>query len=146
MTSLTLDNPIFVRLANAMRQSEYISFVPVEVKHGRKFKGFGYAVDTWEKSNGGFSGSGVRPLKYIEVVKVWIPDTDTFDEYNNFDPDEKVEIAEDRFMADFLKRVNGVLAAADKRCGSDLRWKTNYIRKVLGVGIDWAQELVRELS
>ena len=145
MTSLTPDNPIFVRLASDIRQSD-LAFTPVEVKHGRKFKGFGYAVDSWEKSNGGFSGSGVRPLKYIEVVKVWIPETDTFDEYNNFDPDEKVEIAEDRFMADFLKRVNGVLAAADKRCGSDLRWKTNYIRKVLGVGYDWAKKLVRELS
>jgi len=162
MTNLTLTSVSFVNLANAQiaalaarfnpqPASAYIPvpvcFEPVEVKHGRKFKGFGYITDSWCKGNGGFHGSGVRPYKEVEVCKVWIPDTDKVDEFNTYQQDEAVPvetIGRERFLGDFLKYVNGVLARAETRCGSDLRWRVNYVKKVLSVSTENAQALIRE--
>lgn len=125
MNELTITDPTFTAL-----------FTPVEVKHGRKFRGFGYAMDSYEKSNGGFSGSGVRPLKYYEVVRVYIPTTKGFDSYNEYKESEEVQIPEEQRQKDLLDYVNGVLAAARKRCGNDRKWRANYLRKVLGISGD----------
>ena len=162
MANLTITSASFASLANALitsldhrfnpqPASAYVPsptcFEPVEVKHGRKFKGFGYITDSWRKGNGGFHGSGVRPYKEIEVCKVWIPDTDKADEFNTYSRDEAVPvetIGRDRFLGDFLKYVNGVLVRAEARCGSDLRWRTNYVKKVLSVSTENAQALIRE--
>ena len=127
MNELTITDPTFATLADK------VLFTPVEVKHGRKFRGFGYVVGSYEKSNGGYSGSGVRPLKYYEVVRVYIPASKGFDSYNEYVESEKVEIPEGQRRKDLLEYVNGVLKAALKRCGNDRKWRANYLRKVLEI-------------
>ena len=113
MNELTITDPTFTAIATI------VLFTPVEVNHGRKFRGFGYVIDSYEKSNGGFSGSGVRPLKYYEVVRVYIPATKGFDSYNEYTESEEVHVPEEQRQKNLLDYVNGVLAAARKRCGND---------------------------
>ena len=127
MNELTITNPIFTSLSNQ------ILFTPVEVKHGRKFRGFGYVVGTYMKSNGGYFNSGVRPLKHYDVNRIYIPASKEFDSYNEYDKNEEVSIPEEQRQKDFLDYVNGVLKAALKRCGNDRKWRANYLRKILNI-------------
>lgn len=138
MSELTINSPIFAKIVEEMRKN----VDPVDVKHGRKFRGFGYVVSTYDKSNGGYSGSGVRPLKYYDVNRVWIPSSDTYDSFNSFDPKEVVDVPNEQFSADMFKYVSNIFEAAKKRCGEDVKWRMNYLKKVLGLSYSLVNEIV----
>ena len=120
-----------------------IMFAPVNVKHGRKFRGFGYVVDERVVDNGGFSGSGVRPLAFYAVFKVWDPARKCYDsfngkssraragaEYSDFHEDE-VQVSDAVLLPAFVEYLDGVAKACVSRCGNDLNWRRNYLRCAL---------------
>ena len=129
------------------------NFKPVNVQHGRKFRGLGYVVDQYVKDNGGFSGSGVRPLLFHTVFKVWDPARECYDYYNSKhqsefrggaeDDPETVDLPQDRIDADLTRYANKILEACAARCGSDLSWRANYLRKVLGINSVLAEALAQ---
>lgn len=121
-----------------------IYFVPVNVKHGRKFRGLGFVVNERIVDNGGFHGSGVRPRMFYAVFKVWDPARKCFDSFNSAhkyeyrgatqmcDLHEKEVVVSDKItLPAFLEYVQNVAEACVRRCGNDLNWRRNYLRMVL---------------
>ena len=121
-----------------------IYFVPVNVKHGRKFRGLGFVVDQRVVDNGGFSGSGVRPRYFYTVFKVWDPAHKRFDSFNSAHQcafrgaekirdlhEDEVTVSDKITLPAFLGYVQNVAEACLRRCGNDLNWRRNYLRMVL---------------
>ena len=132
---LTTDSSLFRDLVSKIIDGSFHPyFEPVTITHGRKFRGFGYIVSDREKSNGGFSGSGVRPLKYYNVYRVYVPKTNSFDEFNGDPTDAEIATVPPKvFEADLTQYLVGLLEACVKRCGDDIKWRKNYLRKMLGI-------------
>ena len=121
-----------------------VYFTPVSVKHGRKFRGFGYVVDERVADNGGFSGSGIRPRYFYSVFKVWDPARKTFDYFNGAHKspargaenihdlhEDEVVVSDKITLPAFLGYVQNVAEACVRRCGNDLNWRRNYLRVAL---------------
>lgn len=113
-----------------------IDFIPVEVNFGRKFRGRGFWIRDYEKSNGGYAGSGIRPLAYYTVSVVIVPETLEKSEFNGSINSEKVflwdSISKAEVENEFRKWISGIAKACIARCGSDMKWRANYMRKVAG--------------
>lgn len=119
-------------------------YVPVTVTKGRKFKGNGYIIGGRQKSNGGYSGSGVRPLQYYIVTQVWDPSRGCVDEFNGDLGDPGVEewnVPDDEKFEDLVGYVKSLIKQCVRKCGDDYRHRMFYIRKVLGVSTEVAEEL-----
>lgn len=124
-----------------------VMFLPVTVARGRKFRGNGYVFACYDKGNGGYAGSGVRPLLYTTVFQVITPDGKR-DEFNsraseygrwtlsNVDGVEPWNVSAEQQEKDFLAHVKTVIECCIKRCGSDMKWRANYLCKVLGITRD----------
>lgn len=113
-----------------------IDFIPIEVSRGRKFRGRCFWVSEYAKSNCGYAGSGVRPLAYYPVSVVIVPGTLEKSEYNGHVNSEDVipwdSISKAEVEAEFAKWIAGIAKACIARCGSDMKWRANYMRKVAG--------------
>lgn len=114
-------------------------FCPVRVTKGRKFKGLCYMTESWTKSNGGYSGSGVRPLAYYQSNKG--VDAITLEPvFFNGEPEVWDVDKDDLRMAKGMY-ARAVLERCLKRCGKDIKWRTNYLAKVLGCSFEDANAL-----
>ena len=107
-----------------------IPFMPVHVTKGRKFKGYAYMTESWNASNGGYSGSGVYPRVYYRCNKG--VDAITLEPvYFNGEPEDwDVEQSDLKWAKTMY--VRRILEACVKRCGEDYKWRANYLQKVLG--------------
>ena len=113
-----------------------IKFFPVEVSKGRKFRGRAYWINSYEKSNGGYVGSGVRPRAYYTVNVVWEPMMRMKLEYNGDIDEPWTSISPREVERDFLAYISEIAKACVTRCGTDMNWRRNYMRKVAG-GTAW---------
>lgn len=130
MNDLSSNSPTFIAIKDHMIQHH--SFVPVDIKHGRKFRGFGYVVGTRMKGNGGFRGNGARPYVEYDVNDVYVPDEDAFGEFNGFnEATDVVHVSDEQLANDIYLYITTVLNNAEIRCGSDRDYFKNYVRKVL---------------
>ena len=120
-----------------------ILFKPVRVTKGRKFRGLAYLIESWNKSNGGYSGSGVRPLRYYQANRG--VDAITLETvYFNGAPEIWDVDPQDLAWAKTMW-VRGVLERCLKRCGEDKPWRRAYLTKVLGCSYAAAKEIAEEL-
>lgn len=107
-----------------------ISFIPVHVTKGRKFKGYAYMTESWNASNGGYACSGIRPLRYYRCNKG--VDAITLEPvFFNGEP-EDWDVDKDDLKMTKRMYIRRILEACVKRCGGDYKWRANYLRKVLG--------------
>lgn len=140
-------------------------FIPMTVSRGRKFRGNCYWLSQREASNGGFSGSGVRPKEYYMVNTAWDPDTgnevyfngeidwDYFDGKSNIDGSphdfntskgiEKWDASYDEKAAALMDYVDHICEQCVRRCGKDEVYRMRWLRKVLGLPTDIAEKLAR---
>lgn len=130
MKDLLSTSPTFLAIKEHMIRNNL--FIPVNVKHGRKFRGFGYIVGSRIKNNGGFRGNGARPYAEYEVKDVYVPDEDAFGEFNGFDEDTDItHVSDEQLSNDIYLYITTVLNNAKDKCGTDMNYFKNYIRKVL---------------
>lgn len=134
-----------------------VPFYPVNVTRGRKFRGFGYVVSSYVADNGGFANSGVRPLMYHNVYKVWDPAKNAYDYFNGGsskrgggyserpleceDGVTEPDVPDTTRVPALLEYLEGIVSACKARCGTDLKWRRNYLRKVLGASAAAAEVL-----
>lgn len=108
-------------------------FIPVEVKTGRKFRGFGYIL-SFKPVHGKYMGSSFEALVY----KVWDPKNLCFNEFNtnmiNIFEDGRyksrwntaVEVDDTKMLNDFKDYFASVVRHAKDRCGTDYKHMKNY--------------------
>ena len=132
-------------------------FIPMTVSRGRKFRGNCYWLSQREVSNGGFSGSGVRPKQYYMVNTAWDPEGecevyfngdvnwDYFDGKSDTAPDgiEKWQAPMQKTEDDCRAYVEHILAQCVNRCGKDEVYRMRWLRKVLSLPTDLAEDLAK---
>ena len=138
-------------------------FIPMTVSRGRKFRGNCFWLSQREVSNGGFSGSGVRPKEYYLVNTAWDPaakreayfngdiDWDYFDGKPNMDGSphdrndsqgiEKWEASYDEKASALMDYVDRICDQCVSRCGNDRVYRMRWLRKVFGLPTDLADKL-----
>ena len=118
-------------------------FKPVVVNHGRKFRGNCYIVGSREVDNGGFAGNGARPLSYYTVYKGWDPAKEEVVSFNEPRHGDLVEWKVDpqQRLMDMGNYIKSVLQSCILRCGEDFKYRMFYLRKVLGISTEMAEEL-----
>lgn len=125
-------------------------FEPITVNRGRKFRGNCFYLSSREASNGGFAGNGARPLAYYTINTAWDPQGKQEVQFNgHIGSDNGIdpwEASYDEKATALMDYVDHICAQCVSKCGEDRVYRMRWLRKVLGLPTDLAEDLAKVIG